>query len=156
MSLSNVFKGAAFAQETDEVFLVLLTINHVSFTEPIRVVNNTETITSRGNAFTAYPFQVTLPDEDDQKQPQVRLSIQNASQEIMAAIRNAGLDDITVVVEVVRAAAPDTLEIALPQFLLRNVQADVASISGDLVLEDLTKEGFPTGRFTPAYFPGLF
>ncbi len=63
MALSDALKQAAFLQDTDEVFLALLTIAHADISPSIRVVNNTENITSNGNLFTAFPFDIQLPDE---------------------------------------------------------------------------------------------
>ena len=53
MPRSQDFIRSAFAQETEDVWLVLLTISHADLSEDIRVVNNTVNITSRGLMFTA-------------------------------------------------------------------------------------------------------
>jgi len=38
--LSNTAKAALYAQQTSEVFIMLLTVNHESFSEPIRITND--------------------------------------------------------------------------------------------------------------------
>ncbi len=38
--ISNTARKAIYDQETSEVFLLLLEINHADLAEPIRVVNN--------------------------------------------------------------------------------------------------------------------
>jgi len=47
-SISSTAQAAINAQETDEIFLILLTISHDDLAEPIRVVSNNENITSNG------------------------------------------------------------------------------------------------------------
>ena len=59
--------AAARAGETGEVFLVLATFTHDALTDPIRVANNTEDITSNGNLFKGIPFMFTLISDDDRQ-----------------------------------------------------------------------------------------
>ena len=58
---------AAYAQETGSVVLILATITHRELNTPLRIVNNTEAITSRGNEFVAFPFEAVLPTETDEE-----------------------------------------------------------------------------------------
>lgn len=146
---------SAFAADTDDVWLVLVTIDHADLSVPIRVVNNTQDVTSRGDTFTAFPFDVSLPDAREDAPPRARLVIDNVSREIAQAIRTVtGAPSVTL--EVIRAADPDTVEMSMPNFTLRNVRWDAAKVQGDLVLEDFTAEPYPAGIFSPASFPGLF
>ena len=46
-------RAALHAPETDEVFLVLLTIDHTDMAAPIRVCNNTVDVTSREDVWNA-------------------------------------------------------------------------------------------------------
>lgn len=146
---------SAFAQETTDVWLVLVTIEHADLAAPIRVVNNTEDVVSGGDTYTAFPFEVTLPDSKDDAPDRGRLVIDNVSREIAQAIRSI-TSPATVTFEVIRAAAPDTIEMTWPFFKLTNVKWDVLQVSGDLTLEDFTSEPYPAGIFSPAGFPGLF
>lgn len=145
---------SAFAQETDEVWLVLITIDHDDLSQAIRVVNNTEDVTSRGDTYTAFPFDITLPDAREDAPPRARLVIDNVSREIAEAVRSIS-SAASVTLEVIRAADPDVVERSWPFFKLRNVKWDVGKVSGDLTLEDFTSEPYPAGIFSPASFPGL-
>lgn len=153
--MTTALTTSAYAQSTDEVWLVLVTIEHDDLSAPIRVVNNTEDVTSGGDTYTAFPFDITLPDAREDAPPRARLAIDNVSREIAQAIRSIS-SAATVTLEVIRAADPDTIEISWPFFKLTNVKWDVAQVSGDLTLEDFTSEPFPAGIFSPAGFPGLF
>lgn len=154
MTVSDTFRTSAFAADTGDVWLVLVTIEHDDLSAPIRVVNDTVNLTSRGDLFTAFPFDVTLPDSREDAPPRARLVIDNASREIAQAVRSIG-GAPTVTLEVVRAADPDTVEISWPFFSLRDVKWNVGSVSGELVVEDFTSEPYPAGVFSPASFPGL-
>lgn len=152
---TDAFRRSAFDPNTAEVWLVLLTISHEQLAEPIRVVNNTVEIVSRGETFIGYPFEITLPDSQEESAPRARLAIDNVSREISQSIRTI-TSAPSVLIEIIRAADPDTVEVAWPNFALRNVHWDAMRVSGDLTIEDFTAEPYPAGIFSPASFPGLF
>lgn len=151
--VSTAGKTQVFAQEGDS-FLVLLEIDHADLADPLRFVNNTEDVTSNGESYTAFPFDISLPTDSDESPPRARLVIDNVSREIGEVIRD--LDTApTITIYVIRMDDFDAVEITLPSFTLRNVQYDVMQVSGELELEDLTREPFPARTFSPAEFPGL-
>jgi hypothetical protein len=131
-----------------------LTISHPDINPAIRVVNNTEDVTSRGETFVAFPFDLTLPDQREDAPPRARIVIDNVSREISQSVRSI-TSAPSVTLEIIRAAAPDTVEASWPFFSLRNVKWDINQISGDLTVEDFTSEPYPAGIFSPASFPGV-
>ena len=145
---------SAFAQETDEVWLILLTISHADLTNDIQVVHNPVAITSRGMTFVGFAFEISLPIDSPDRAPVAELRIDNVSQEIAQAVRSISSAP-TVKIEVIRAAAPDVVELSLDGFRLRNVNWDADSVRGALVLDDIATEPYPAGIFSPAGFPGL-
>lgn len=155
MPVSTTFKTSAFAQDATDIWLVLLTIEHDDLSAPIRVVNNTENVTSNSELFVAFPFDITLPDNRDGSPPTAKLAIDNVSREIGEAIRSIS-SPASVKIQIVRHAALDTVEIEWPYFTLRNVKWDMLKVSGDLSFEDFVTEPYPAGKFVPAQFPGLF
>ncbi|MBT6048968.1 MAG: DUF1833 family protein [Candidatus Scalindua sp.] len=154
MAVTTTTKQQAFLPETSEVYLVLLTISQADVTT-LRVVNNNEDVTSNGNVFTGFPFEIQLPDQREDSPPNAQLTIDNTSREIAQAIRNM-TSPATILIEVIRAADPDTIEKTYAVFTLRNVEWDATRVTGDLILEDVEREPFPAGQFSPAEFPGLF
>ena len=155
MTRSTEFRRSAFAQETDEVWLILLTLSHPDLTDDIRVVHNPETITSRSQDYIGFAFELSLPSDTEDQAPVAELRIDNVSREIAEAIRSIASAP-TVTIEIVRAADPDTVELSLTGFTLSNVRWDALTISGRLVLDDIAIEPYPVGAFSPASFPGLF
>ena len=106
--------------------------------------------------FVGLPFQIQLPTDEPGSPPSARLSIDNISREIAAAVRNAVGTPPTVQIDVVRLLDQDAVELTFPLLKLRNVRADVGKVTGDLFSEDLQTAAYPADRFTPGYFPGLF
>ncbi len=157
-TLSSLMKSAANAQETEEVLLALVTITHTQILGgPLRLVQDMQNLTSNGNVYTAFPFQVTLPEDNDEGVPRVSLIIDNVSQEIMAALKTLPPNQPpTVTVDLVLASQPNTVEFSIPNLTLRNVSADMLTIEGDLRMDEEDLIPFPEGSLTPQDFPGLF
>lgn len=153
--LSLAARRALTGSETDEVFLILLTIASAEMAVPIRVVNDRANLTSRGNAFIAFPFDLVLPADDGETLSQVQLRIDNVDREIVAALRQLTTPpDVTM--EVVRAAEPDIVEAG--PFAMQLVAADYTAlvVTGTLAFEDVLNARFPGDDFAPASHPGLF
>ena len=154
MARSQDFIRSAFGAETDEIWLILLTLSHADLSDDIRVVHNQVSITSRGMLFVGFAFEISLPLDSSDRPPVAELRIDNVSTEIAEAVRSITTAP-SVKIEVIRAADPDTVELALDGFLLRNVQWDASAVTGALALEDIVTEPYPAGIFSPAGFPGL-
>jgi hypothetical protein len=156
-SLSTTAKQAIFSQTSDEVFLVLVTVDHPDMAQPIRVTSDGVDTISRGNTFIPFPFSLTLPSESEDSPPRAILSISNVNLSVITEIRKASVDPPpSVLIEIVLASDPDTVEVTTPTFELQNVSYTAAAIQGNLGVESLVGEPFPAGRITPANFPGAF
>lgn len=153
--LTYAARAAIQAQETGDVILILVTLDHAGMDDPIRAVNNSTDITSRGMVFTAYPFELTLPDDADGKPPRARLVIDNIDRSIVAAIRQLSSAP-HVTIEIIRAADPDAIEARFSDFTFTDITYDSRVVEGSLTLEDFTAEPFPAASFSPSLFPGLF
>ncbi len=154
-SVSDITKDAIYSPETGEAFLILLTIDHHSLTTPIRVCNDAVDTVSRGNDFIAFPFELKLPDDQENAAPKAKLVIDNVDRQIVTAVRNIS-SAANVLIEVVRAADPNTVEAQFIDFKLTNVTYDAQRVEGDLTIEDFTAEPFPAASFSPSLFPALF
>ena len=87
-SLPTTVVQALFSQTTDNVFLVLTEFSHSSFAT-VRVVNNTQGVTSSGNAYVPFPFTVILPPDTEDMQVRAQIILYDIEQEI---IDNMGLE----------------------------------------------------------------
>jgi len=152
-TLSNTALAAMNAQQSGEVWLVLLTISNPGI-ETIRVVNNNEAIVSRGNTYLAFPFEIELPGQDPDSPSSARLRIDNIDKRIVEAVRSISTPPI-ITIEVVLASQPDTVEIGYTDLTLRAVEYDVNSVRGELTFESIFSEPV-TLTITPNRFPGMF
>lgn len=141
------------AQQTNEVWLVLLTITHPDITT-LRFVNNTDNIVSNSQTFTAFPFEVILPSQDADNIPRASLRIDNIDRSIVAALRSLTSPPI-VQFDVILASSPNTIEATFPGMKLMNATYTAATIEGELGPELLYTEPC-TLTMTPSRFPGMF
>ena len=153
-TLSNNALASIHAQETGEVWLVLLTITHDTLAQPIRVVNNNEDITSRGSVYQAFPFEIVLPGQDPDSLPKAALRFDNVERTAIATIRSIQTPP-NVTLEVILASSPDNVEVSFPNLTLRNVTYNATAIEGELFFENLYTAPV-TLQMTPSRFPGLF
>jgi hypothetical protein len=154
-NVSSVFRQAAYAQQTDQIYLVCLEINHASLAQPIRVVNNYSNITSGGNEYIGFPFDIELPQDFEDALPNVNIAICNVDRQIVYAIRSL-TGPPTITMFVVLASSPNTIEAGPYTMTLRSANYDAMAVSGTIVPEIVADEAFPGDYFTPGNFPGLF
>lgn len=153
--LSDAFKAAIFSKETEEVFLVLVTVSHSQLATPLRIVPNTENIFSNGNTFYAMPCEITLISDSEESTPSAKLRVDNLDRIFTVALRTISTPP-TVSLELIRASTPDTIEAGFYDLQMRIVKIDVNYLEGDLTLESFLNEPYPGHEMGPAYFEGLF
>ena len=154
-NVSAELKQAVYAQETEREFVVLITLSHPDLSTPIRVNSSGANLDSNGETFIAFPFEVVLPDDVDDRPPRAKLRIDNISREIVLAIRTISSAPF-VNIQIVMASSPNTIEAEFLDFRLSNITYDQLTVEGDLTLEEFIGEPYPARVFSPADFPGLF
>lgn len=144
------------AWKSGDTYITLVTIDHDSLSETIRVANNNEDITSQSFDWIGFPFEIEVPSEDDGP-PQGRLSIQNVDRRIGPAILSLkGKGPARMQIQVVLAAEPDNVWLDFEGFYLRDVTGDAMTITGTIDTWDFGREPWPNRRATKDRFPGLF
>lgn len=149
---------AMLAQETDEVFLMCLTISHPSFAAPYLLVTDMVPLVRASGTFEPFAFTLNLPNEDEDSIPQVQMVIDNVDNAILLAIRNlpAGVRP-NILLEVVTASEPDTLVAGPINFKMLSVDFDDSTITATIGFEDdVLNTVFPADSYTPTNSPGLF
>ena len=154
-NVSAELKQAVYAQETTQEFIVLITLSHPDLSTAIRVNSSGLDIVSNGETFVAFPFEVVLPDDVDDRPPRAKLRIDYISREIVLAVRTISSAPF-VNIQIVMASSPDTIEAEFLDFRLSNITYDQLTVEGDLTLEEFIGEPYPARVFSPADFPGLF
>lgn len=151
---SQVLIEAAQGEETDEVFVVVLTITHPVLLEPIRVANNTEDVVSNGQTFIGFPFGITLAN-DNAETPRAKLEIQNVDRRIGEAVQ-ALTSPAKIDIALVLASDPDTIEFDQKDMELKDVKGDEISVNAVIVGIDTALWTWPWKRVTEGRFPGLY
>lgn len=155
MSISQNLIRAVMEPNTGEVFLMLVTFNHSSFLEPIRLVNNLEDVTSRGNKYLAFPLDLVLPPDDGESLPSVEITCQNASLELIDEVRSIN-SPMSVSIELIMSSMPDYIEASIDDLRVVSVEYDKTTIKMVCTVDDLLNTAFPKHRFIPSSHPGLF
>lgn len=160
-NLSQAAKEAMTAPETEEVLLNLLEIKYDG--SPIlRVVDNTEEIVSNRQTYTPCAFTVLLPDQSSDGNKSCRLQIDNSDISIYRAIKSAVIQsrkekkEITCTACVIMASEPDNFIEGPLNFVLRNINADVHAITGEMYDSYMHDKKFTILTYNPNDFPGLF
>jgi hypothetical protein len=153
MPLSPNANAAANAISSPIAWLTLLTFT-LDGQEPLRVVNNTLDVVSRGNTFLACGFEIILPTDDGEAMPTVKLTLPNADREIIEWIRGFPTAP-NLMMEIVLSNDPDTVERSIDWMRLVNVNYDALQITGTLAVENVLSAGFPGERYSPVRFPAL-
>lgn len=142
------------ARESSDAALVLLTITHPEWGDPVRLVRNTEDVTSRGYTYSRAPFDVDVVTDDDQP-PRATLTVPNVDRSIGELCLSLSSPPL-VAIEVISTAYPDEPIYRAARLELRNVRIDPLSVSGDLAVRDYSQEICGIIVMTPARAPALF
>lgn len=165
MSVSTEFKQEAYSQETDVAIIALLTLS-TDDGAPVRICDvpyqklpdlgdDVYGVVSNDNTFIYLPFKIDLPRDDKTGTVSSKLTIENVTRQVIGIARSTK-KPIKVHVQVVLSSNVDRVELDYDNFRLSNVVYDGFSVTGSLGLEYLGLEPFPSGRFTPDKFAGLF
>lgn len=153
---SSQYKSTLAKVSAEEAPLVLLEINHPALSEPVRVVNDTQDLTSNGHTFIACPFRYVLPDDFENQLPKARLVVDNIGRDLMYWIETSGggAGSAVKMMQVMRSR-PDTIEWSISMNLY-NVQATMQEVSAELGFENLFAKPAISLQYRPDNSPGIF
>ena len=110
---------------------------------------------SRGQPYLYFPFQLTLANDQEESIPGMKIVIDNVDGSIGWWFRSS-INAADVTVEIVSSGDLDTVIASFPDFELKSFTGDTFQVNGMIQLNTYSNESYPSGRFTPADFPGLF
>ena len=151
-TLSAAFTTGANASQTAQVYLYLVKIDVVP---ELRFVCNQEDVTSNGETYTAWYFEMLALNDDPEQLPRVTISICNIDRSILEALRGIASPP-TIHISVVLASTPDTVEVGPLALTLKNIDYDAFMITGELGFNDIMNEGVPKDSFDQNTAPGLY
>ena len=153
---SSEFKSTLAEVSAPEAPLVLLQIDHPDLATPVRVVNDTQDLTSNSNLYVAIPFRCTLPDDFENQLPKARLSVDNVGKELMYWIETSGGGNGSLVtMSQVMRSRPDQIEWSITMNLF-NVSCTMTEVSGELGYENLFAKKAIAMQYRPNNSSGIF
>lgn len=153
-NISPKLLAQLYGQVSSDPFLMLVTISHSSF-ETLYLVNNTESIVSRGITFEAFPMEITLPGDDGESSREVRIDFDNVSLELISEFRKI-TTPADVKVEMLLASEPDIIQLSIEDLKLRNISYNKSRISARLFMDSFLNIELTSEKYNPSNFPGLF
>lgn len=168
-TLADALQEAYASAPASEVILHTLEIRHPSFTQPIRVVRDHSDFTCFLEAdapadpgaevtFVAFSFDFVLPEVAKSTSPEIEISLDNISGEIIGYLDAAAQtpDLIEVTYRPYLASDPSGPQMDPPLTLvIRSVSADVFRVRARAGYADLGNRKFPSEVYTSERFPGL-
>jgi len=157
-SLSAALRRQLFTPWRDEDVRVLLTIDHAQFAQPFRFVSGDplefESLTSNGNEFTTFPFELSLL-TDDETEPRATIRIQNVDDRIGNTLLDLPDDAVSITIQLVMRSTPNTIEIEATNLELVDVSVDAIAVTGEITLRGNATEPCP-GRVLTSFISPVF
>lgn len=150
---STLFFSDMLGQHRTGQVLCLLTVTG-EMAEPLRLVCDVVAVTSRGNAFMAFPFGWQKPSESEAQNPG-RIVVPNIDKRIGEIVRSAK-GELRALMEFVIRSEPDTVLSDFRKLRLRNARVTGVEAAFDLVARAYANAAWPNTRATPAICPGLW
>lgn len=164
-TVSETFRAAMFAQETDEIPVLLLTITHPDLVSVWRLSSDNAILldaeeqlrgtVSRGQDYYFFPMGVSLPEEGEDASNVIQVTIDNVGRELTSLLKST-TTPAAITIEVVLASAPDLVEVEFPDFELASADVDVGTVVLSITVDTMASEPYPADNFTPGSFGGLW
>lgn len=159
-SLSAAIKEAYASAPTDEVVYHTLTFTHPSFTVPAFVVNGFDDITTGDGLgpYIALPFSLELPEVSNQAPPQMRMTVDNVSRELLYQIDRAAEEPEPIIVTYRQYLASDLSKAQNdPPLMLHlsSIEVTATKITGIASVQNFTNRRFPKITYRDEEYPGL-
>lgn len=150
MTLTTAGKRNVLNPRNADPRIVLLTLEHDDLDFAHRYTNNFEDIESGGETFTAFPFMVTFPTDDDGV-PRGTIRVSNVTRELWDLIGTVTTPP-KITITFVLASDPDTTERTFALLEVRRIVATMLSLEAEYSHENYAAESYPARRLTPKVF----
>lgn len=156
MSVSQNTAAALQRVNDGQGVLALLSIEHPSLSGPVRIVNDTRSVTSNGIVYAALPFVITLPNDKSKEVPRARLQMDNVGREITAELERLPPGAaLQATIRVVYRATPNDVDYEFTS-PLSGVKVDQLSVTATMGPDDIMRRPATLLRFDPFTAPALF
>lgn len=139
--------------------MFLIEIAHASLNDPIRLVNNDETLVVDDDVYLPVGVKIALPDENPDELPQVQMEIADVDRSILTILRDIptqNVDRPTVSTRLVLAATPESIEAGPFVMDLLQHTRDRSTLKLTLGTDNIIRRPFPGYDVLPQFFGNLF
>ena len=154
MAIANLVNAATI----DDAFLFLLTIQDDSDpAKPVvlRAVNNLEDVVSNGETYTAFPFDVILPNDQGQRPQTLTLAAPNVGRELIQVLRQ-NLTPPTVKLDLVLSSDPDQIQKTIDFLTVSGATYTSEMVEFSLVTSGIFQRKTISSTYHPSEFKALF
>lgn len=144
-----------YASESSAILTPLVKLTHPDWSQPVRLVRDTQALTHGGEEYRPFPFQITLPDDRDKGFPVLKWTAENVSREIIGQFR-AITGEVLGRVVYVLTSHPEVIEVGPFEVEITGIEYDALTISGVMTIEPILQEQFGYLEMTPGTTPALF
>ena len=145
------------APSTDDAFLWLLTFNDPNSQTVLRAVNDLKPVTSRGDQYEPFPFDVRLPPDDGSHSPAVQIIFPHVGRELGRLVReHAPHMRPIITMELILASNPDLVEKRIDFLEVNAADYDAAQITFSLSAGSIFGRKANPNIYDQAQFPGIF
>lgn len=158
-ALSAILKRQIFSPFREKDFRILLEMDHPDFASPFRFVsadpNEFTSLTSNGEEYLSFPFEITLLSDDDSP-PEAFIRIENVDDRIGSTILGLSSEAVTVTIRAVMSETPDVIEYEAVNLELVDVEVTAVTVTGRLFIRGLSSEPVPGRRLSNLISPVIF
>ena len=150
-TLSLTGLQASLREQVNEVFLKIIEVTHPDLGTPLRLVANQEDLVRTEGTYTAFGFDVELPDDEEEQISTVNLIVPIVDQTMVQTLRNATNTPFGVELRVVRASEPNVTEAGPFNFESVGIRFTETRATISLTPErHLQEDAYPKGIFSPS------
>jgi hypothetical protein len=143
--------------QVDDALIWLLTFRDPADTLVLRAAANLEDITSNGDVYTAFPFDIVLPPDDGQRIASLELVFPNVGRELMQLVRAYQPGQYPKVrFDLIISDQPDVIEKTIDFMEVANVKFNAMNITFELTSSRIFARKTCVATYNQSEFPGLF
>jgi hypothetical protein len=154
-TLSPELLAQLFSQESNDPFLMLVTLNHSSMPQPLYFCANAVEVISNGITFLPFPVKIVLAPDDGESSREIQMIFDNVSREIIDELRTV-TDPIEVQIDMVLASNPNYIQLSILDLKIKSINYDRQKINAKLYLDNFLTVGLPSEKYVPSQYKGLF
>jgi hypothetical protein len=154
-SYSDNLLDSLTSEETSEVYTTLVTVKDNEGTVLARFTDDSVDTTYAGSNFVAYPFSISLPDNQEGRETTAQLTLTNVDRQLIEAVR-ASTGFLYATLRVVLASDTSIVMVYYPDMEMRRLTYNTDILSGELTYESFLNEPYPKDLMVARHFPGLF